>query len=316
MEDALEEGSTNPAVVNAMAENEPGLRNAPMQLAPKRRSQWMRFPEYSSGEVRRFLEGDGGGVDVVRMGQGDPIVLVPGLAGGCELLAPLARRLARRHEVILYSLRGDRGLDGGPVAACVGTYALDLARVIEGLRLERPTVMGVSFGGAVALEFAVEFPHRLGALVVQGAEARFRQVLAATIARRVLERYPLPGDNQFLNQFFNLLHGRKPEPGPLVDFVIRRCWETDQTVMAARLRALEAFDVSDRLWRIDVPTLVLAGTRDVIVPAERQRALAAAVAGARFETLPDAGHIGFLTHGREIAGQVDRLLRQARRSLC
>ena len=287
-----------------------------MRLSPKRRSQWMRFSEVSSGAVRRFVVGDGGGVDVVRMGQGEPIVLVPGLAGGWELLVPLARRLARHHEVILYGLRGDRGPAIGPVAACVGAYARDLAGLIEQLRLERPTVLGVSFGGAVALELAVEFPHRLGALVVLGAEARFRQVLAATIARRVLERYPLPGDNRFLNQFFNLLHGCKPEPGPLVDFVIRRCWETDQAVMAARLRALEAFDVADRLWRIDVPMLVLAGSRDVIVPADRQRSLAAAIGGARFETLPDAGHIGFLTHGREIARQVGQLLRQARRSLC
>ena len=198
----------------------------------------------------------------------------------------------------------------------MGAYARDLAVLIEQLRLERPTVFGVSFGGAVALEMAVAFPHRIGALIVQGAEARFRPSLGATIARRVLERYPLPGDSPFLNQFFNLLHGRKPEPGPLVEFVVRRCWATDQAVMAARLRALEGFDVADRLWRIDVPTLVLAGTRDVIVPPERQRALAAAIAGARFQTLTDAGHIGFLTHGREVALQVRRLLRPARRSLC
>jgi pimeloyl-ACP methyl ester carboxylesterase len=287
-----------------------------MRLAPKRRSQWMRFSEVSSAEGRQILEGDSGGVDVVRMGRGEPIVLVPGLAGGWELVAPLARRLAQRNEVILYNLRGERGPHGGAGAGCIGAYARDLAGVIERLRLERPTVLGVSFGGAVALEFAVEFPRRLGALIVQGAEARFHQGLGATIARRVLERYALPYDNRFLNQFFNLLHGKKPEPGPLVDFVVRQCWETDQAVMAARLRALETFDVSDRLWRIDVPTLVLAGTRDAIVPPDRQRALAAAIAGARFQTLPDAGHIGFLTHGPEVASQVRTLLREARRSLC
>jgi pimeloyl-ACP methyl ester carboxylesterase len=287
-----------------------------MRLAAKRRSQWMRFPEFSSAEVRQFLPGEREGVEVVRMGRGDPIVLVPGLAGGWELMAPLARRLARHHEVILYSLRGDRGPLGAAGAEGMGTYARDLAALIEQLRLERPTVFGISFGGAVALELAVEFPHRLGALIVQGAEARFRPSLGATIARRALERYPLPRDNPFLNQFFNLLHGRKPEPGPLVEFVVRRCWETDQAVMAARLRALEGFDVADRLWRIDAPALVLAGTRDVIVPPERQRALASAIAGARFQALVDAGHIGFLTHGREVALQVRRLLRPARRSLC
>lgn len=287
-----------------------------MRLAAQWRSQWTRFPEFSSGGVRQFLLGEREGVEVVRMGQGDPIVLVPGLAGGWELVAPLARRLARFHEVILFNLRGERGARGEADAGSIGAYARDLADLVEGLRLERPTLMGVSFGGAVALEFAVEFPRRIGALVVQGVEAQFRPSLGTTIARRVLERYPLPGDNPFLNQFFNLLHGGKPEPGPLVDFVVRHCWETDQAVMAARLRALESFDVADRLWRIDVPTLVLAGTRDVIVPADRQRALASAIAGARFQTLPDAGHIGFLTHGREVTRQVRQLLRPTRRSLC
>ena len=65
-----------------------------------------------------------------------------------------------------------------------------------------------------------------------------------------------------------------PEPGPLTDFVVERCWETDQAVMARRLALLENYDVSDRLWRLDMPTLVVAGSRDVIVPATRQKALA------------------------------------------
>ena len=54
--------------------------------------------------------------------------------------------------------------------------------------------------------------------------------------------------------------------------------------MARRFGLLDTFDVSDRLWRIDVPTLVLAGERDVIVPAARQRALADRLLG-EFEVL-------------------------------
>src|SRR5262249_30897088 len=145
----------------------------------------------------------------------------------------------------------------------------DLAALIEGLGLERPAVLGVSFGGAIALELAAAHPEKLGALIVQGAEARFRTTPAVTNGRRVLERFPLPSDNRFVNQFFNLLHGGRPERGPVGEFVIERCWETDQSVMAQRIALLETFDVSDRLWRIDVPTLVLAGSRDVIVPPAR-----------------------------------------------
>ena len=78
--------------------------------------------------------------------------------------------------------------------------------------------------------------------------------------------------------------------------------------MARRLAQLESFDVSDQLWRIDVPTLVLAGGRDVIVPTSRQRALADSIAGAQYEVLPDAGHIGFLTHRAEFVRGVRRHL--------
>jgi len=198
----------------------------------------------------------------------------------------------------------------------VGDLAHDLGMLIEQLGLERPAIFGVSFGGAIALELAVGQPQRLGALLVQGAEARFRTTLGATIARRVLERFPLPSDNRFVNQFFNLLHGGKPDPGPLVDFVVERCWETEQSVMAQRIALLETFDVADRLWRIDVPTLVLAGSRDVIVPPSRQRALASAIPGARFEILEGAGHVGFLTHRAEVARRVRKLLRTLKHSPC
>jgi pimeloyl-ACP methyl ester carboxylesterase len=270
----------------------------------------MRYSGLEAGESRPLLLRHGI-VDVTCWGQGPPLVMVPGLAGGWRLLAPLARKLAARNSVYLYDPRGDRG-SASSRGHLLGDYARELSEVIENLGLERPMVFGVSFGGAVALEMATESPHHLGALTVMGAEARLRPNLGFTIARRVLERFPLPNDNRFLNQFFNLLHGGKPEPGPLPDFVVERCWETDQGVMAARLAALESFDVTDRLWRIDVPTLVLAGARDVIVPSPRQRALAQAIPGALFEEIPGAGHIGFLTHGDDVARHVRRLSRGAR----
>lgn len=286
-----------------------------MRVAAKRRTGWVMASQFLEGTQRQIRLEDGEWIEVVRVGSGAPIVLVPGLAGGWRLVAPLAERLARRFEVIVCGLRGDRFPTGG-MPREMGDHARDLATVIDRLGLERPTVFGVSFGGAVALELAVDQPHKLGALIVHGAEARFRTSIASTIARRVLERFPLPSDNGFVNQFFNLLHGGKPEPGPLAEFVVERCWETDQSVMARRLALLESFDVSDRLWRVEVPTLVVAGSRDVIVPPARQQALAASIAGARFETLDGAGHVGFLTHRREIVRRVAALMRQLNPSPC
>jgi pimeloyl-ACP methyl ester carboxylesterase len=286
-----------------------------MRVAAKGRAHWRMASRPGLGDSQSLLL-NAGVIDVVRLGRGEPLVLVPGLAGGWSLQAPLARRLARSHEVILYSLRGDRAPLASSRARDLTVYADDLAELIEELRLERPAVFGVSFGGVIALELALEHPDRVGALVLQGAEARFQANIGSVIARRVLERFPLPNDNGFLNQFFNLLHGGKPKPSRLVDFVVEHCWETDQSVMAHRLELLEHFDVSDRLWELDVPTLVLAGSRDVIVQPQRQRALAAAIGSSRFATLEGAGHIGFLTHREEVAQHVSRFLRDTRPSLC
>ena len=79
----------------------------------------------------------------------------------------------------------------------------------------------------------------------------------------VLSRYPLPADSPFVNQFFNLLFGGKQKPGPLFEFVTRRCWQTDQSVMAHRFHLVETFDIEARLSRITAPVLVLTGERDL-----------------------------------------------------
>jgi 3-oxoadipate enol-lactonase len=258
---------------------------------------------------RRQVRLDDARLEVVEIGKGEPIVLVPGLAGGWKLLTPLARKLAKRNRVILYGFRDELDPLSGRPARQISDHARDLSGLIGELGLERPTVFGVSFGGAVALEFAVDEPHRVGRLILSGVDARFRTTMASTIARRVLERFPLPGDNPFVNQFFNLFHGGKAGAGPMPRFIVERCWETDQGVMARRLGMLEGYDVSDRLWRLDAPTLVLAGSRDVVVPAARQKGLASSIAGARFESIEDAGHVGFLTHSAQVAGHVERLCR-------
>lgn len=274
-----------------------------MRLAPGRRAQWLREREFGEGQAETVVT-HAGLVEVVRLGAGEPIVLLPGLAGGRKLVAPLAQRLARRHEVFLVSHRGDRGAALQTQGVSLADYAADAFDVIRALRLERPTVLGVSFGGAVALELAVQEPGCLGRLIVQGSEAKFHTGVGVRVVQHVLERFPLPTNSRFVNQFFNILHGGRPEPGPLPDFVVNRCWETDQGLMASRIRALESFDVSDRLWQIDVPTLVLAGSRDFVVPLARQKALAEGIPGAQFATLENAGHIGFLTHRDEVVKRI------------
>jgi pimeloyl-ACP methyl ester carboxylesterase len=251
-------------------------------------------------------------VEFREWGEGPPLVLVPGLAGGFELLGPMARILARRFRVICYQLRGEDDCFALRQQFGLADLVKDLSEFLDWHCLERPAIMGVSFGGALALEFAARFPHRLNALVVQGAGARFERGLVQQIAGMVLARYPLPPDNPFVNQFFNLLFGGRQKQGPLFSFVTRQFWQTDQSVMAHRFHLVEHFDLNDRLDRIQSPTLVLSGDRDMLVSPKNLKALCTGIPCARFVSLSRCGHLAFVTHPEEVADEVAAFLKSVR----
>lgn len=241
-------------------------------------------------------------------GDGPPLVLVPGLAGGCALLGPLARLLAERFRVITYQLRGEEDCFALRRRFGLTDLVADLREFLDRLCLERPTVMGVSFGGIVALEFAARYPRRLDRLILQGVGAKLEQGLFQRVAGTVLARFPLPTDNPFVNQFFNLLLGGKHTPGPVAEFVTRQCWTTDQSMMAHRFRLVEDFDSTGRLERIEAPTLVLAGVKDILASGKALEELRTGIADAKVVRLPRAGHLAFVTHPERVADEVRRFL--------
>lgn len=241
-------------------------------------------------------------------GEGPPLVLVPGLAGGFELLGPLAKLLSRNHRVISYQLRGEDDCFALRRPFDLDDLVGDLAEFLDWHCLERPSLMGVSFGGVLALEFAAKNPSRISKLIVQGTGARFEGGLMQQVAGTVLSRFPLPADSPFINQFFNLLFGGKPQ-GPVFEFVTRQCWQTDQSMMAHRFRLAEQFNLGKRLQRIRMPSLILTGERDLLVSEKSLKALEDGLPNSRSVRLPDCGHLAFVTQPERVAAEVRHFLR-------
>jgi 3-oxoadipate enol-lactonase len=230
------------------------------------------------------------------------------MAGGFELLGPLARLLAEQYRVISFQLRGEDDCFALRRRFGLADLVNDLAEFLDWHCLERPALCGVSFGGVLGLEFAARFPNRLRALAVQGAGARFERGLLQQIAGVILSRYPLPTDNAFVNQFFNLLFGARQKPSPLFEFVTRQCWQTDQSVMAHRFHLVEHLDLTRRLERIQVPTLVLAGDRDLLVSERSLQNLSSGIADSSCVRLAGCGHLAFVTHPERVAREVRQFL--------
>jgi pimeloyl-ACP methyl ester carboxylesterase len=231
------------------------------------------------------------------------LILIPGLAGNFDLLGPLERELSKHYQVISYQLRGED--DCFALRRRFGLHDLveDLHEFIEWNGLERPLVVGVSFGGVLALEYAATYPNRLQAVGVQGVGVRFERGLVQRIASLVLSGYPLPPNSPFVNQFFNLLFGGR-QARPMFEFVTRQCWQTDQSVMAHRLHLVERLDLSPRLGRVKVPACVLAGDRDLLVSPQSLEELSSGLAQSRRETLEGCGHLAFVTHPQLVAAKL------------
>ena len=276
-------------------------------------SEWMalRGAQFTAGEgtwgyahLKHYT------AEYCEWGEGPPLVLVPGLAGGFELLGPVARILAQHFRVISYQLRGEDDCFALRQRFGMPELATDLLEFLDGLGLERPSIFGVSFGGLIALEFASRYSSRLNALAVQGVGARLEPGLLQRIAGAVLSSYPLPSNNAFVNQFFNLLFGSRQKPGPLFQFVTSRCWKTDQSVMAHRFQMVERFDMHERLQNVRVPALLLSGDRDVLVSERSLRELCAGLPEARSVRLEGAGHLAFATQPIRTAEEVRAFLTQ------
>lgn len=244
------------------------------------------------------------------LGDGPPLLLIPGLAGGLDLLTPFARELARDFRVISFQLRGENDCFALRRRFWLRDLVDDIHEFANWYGLERPCLAGVSFGGLLALEVAATYPQMASTVAVQGVGVKYERGLLQRIASLVLSGYPLPTNSPFVNQFFNLLFGGR-QSRSLFEFVTHQCWQTDQSVMAHRLHLVERHDLSRRVERIAAPTMLLAGDRDFLVSTQSLQQLSDGVRNGSSEVLEGCGHLAFVTHPQLVAGQFRTFLRNA-----
>lgn len=218
-------------------------------------------------------------------GDGPPLVLVPGMDATGRLFYRQVPLLARRYRVVTYRLRDD--------APSMDVLVADLADVIDSVSGGgRPAiVVGESFGGTVALSFALARPDLAAGLVVINSFPRFLPQLRlhlAMLALRTLPWQTMPMVRRLTAFRMHSQYTHRAE--------IRRFMEltanTSRTGYLGRLRILTQYDVRDRLSEIRVPTLFLAAERDHLVPSvEQAEYMAARVPGATLRVLTGHGHI-------------------------
>ena len=232
-----------------------------------------------------------------RWGEGPPLLFFNGSGTSLATTKMMLDPYAERFDLLVHDQRGlgKTGLSPGPYE--MADYAADGAALLDHVGWDSCRVVGVSFGGMVAQEFAVTYPERVErlALVCTSPGGAFASYPLHTLtdldpSDAAAMRLTLI-DTRFTPEYLAEHEGARM----LADFVTNAEAppEDVQRGMAMQLDARSRHDVIDRLGAITCPTLVACGRYDGIAPPENSEAIAARVSGADLR-LYEGGHMFFV----------------------
>ena len=248
---------------------------------------------------------------IIDRGTGTPVVLIPGVQGRWEWMAPGVDALSEHCRVITFSL-ADEPTCGASFDASHGfdCYVQQVIEAMDAAGVTTATVCGVSYAGLIAAAVAARHPDRVSSLIL---------VSAIPPSWRPDNRVKfLIGHPRLLSPLFCLGAARLyPEiasargglvPGlqfTLVNVtrILRNMFSP--TLMARRVHLIAALDLEPEVGRIEQPTLVITGDlADRVVPAHLTRRYLQLLPHARSAAIPRTGHLGVVTQPEVFANLV------------
>jgi pimeloyl-ACP methyl ester carboxylesterase len=234
-------------------------------------------------------------------GQGPPLVILPGIAGGFELMGPVIEELSKSFKIYSFQYRGEDNFFSVRNCISFSDFEQDLDEILAFWRLEKPNIFGASFGGALALKYALNNPNKLGSVITQGTGIKYERGIIQRLASMILSYYQVPETNPFVNQFFRLFLGGKSFSDEQIESIARVCWSTDQAVIRRRLRILKQFDLTNCKKKINVPTLFLKGQKDILLSHDNFAQLQDLCVNNEMHILGKLGHLAFFQSPKLIA---------------
>jgi len=241
-------------------------------------------------------------------GSGPPLVLVHGLMVSGRMFEHVVVRFAERHRAVVPDLRGHGNSRCLPPPYTVEQLAADIARLLDHLGIESAAVLGYSQGGAVAQQFALDYPERCERLVL-GCTYAFNM---ATPRERI-EGFFLVNFVRMLGmrRMARLMGSQAKQLGAesAAELLAELMAGQDRKLMVAASKAALAFDSRGRLADIKCPTLVIAASDDKAVPAHHAEMLHNGIPGSRLAVVEGAGHTLLWTHPDDFVRLTEDFLR-------
>jgi pimeloyl-ACP methyl ester carboxylesterase len=242
---------------------------------------------------------DAGGTELhyLRSGEGEPLLLIQGMSATHATWGrPFLAELEPSFECIVFDNRG-MGLSGrAELPFTIADMAADTAALLDALELETAHVAGISMGGMIAQELALAHPERIRTLTIGcsycgGPEGT---LMAPEDLQLLGSAYASGEPEQVFRAMWeiNLSPSFREDDSRFAAFVeMGSQLPAPQPVVLQQMRACGGHDTHARLGQVSLPTMVIHGDADRLLGYSNGREIAAAIPGARLETLEGAGHM-------------------------
>jgi 3-oxoadipate enol-lactonase len=225
-------------------------------------------------------------------GAGDSVLWLQGLGADHSAWSPQLARFGSRYHCLAPDNRGaGRSVPGRPLD--IPLMAADALALLDARGEDAPAhVVGLSMGASIAQELALAAPNRVRSLVLVSASAylepRLKELIAAW--RDIYPRVPAAVFQRQANPW--LFSWRFFEKVGAAETAMRYAERAAAPAewFVAQADAALAYDARERLGGLRVPTLVVTGAEDIMVPPRLGRELADVIPGARYVEIPDGGH--------------------------
>ena len=231
-----------------------------------------------------------------------PVLLIHGAGGSHQNWPPQIRRLTGQ-RIYALDLPG-HGKSEGIGRQDIDEYGKAVIEFMKAARLSSAVLVGFSMGSAIALSLALRYRKRIIGLGLVGAGAKLR------VAPAILEMAASP--NTFMSAVETIIENSySAEVDPQVKkLALQQMAETRQSVLYGDFLACDAFNVMERLEKIQVPTLLICGGADHMTPPNRSEYLRDHIQGAQLHIIAGAGHMVPTERPDEVADLLADFLEQ------
>ena len=239
-----------------------------------------------------FTENQGAKIYWDEQGSGDPLLLIMGLSYAASMWHRTRPFLAQKFRTIAFDNRGVGQSDVPEGVYPIAQMASDAAAVLDAADIPSAHIFGVSMGGMIAQEFALQYPQRVRSLILGCTNAGGpHAVRAAAEVLQILTRVGMTPQEQTEAIIPYIYDAATPRERIDEDMVIRIKWYPTPQGYFGQLQGILAWEAYNRIARIKAPTLIIHGETDQLVPAANARLIAERIPHAKLVLIPHASHI-------------------------